>query len=279
MEFCLTAHYRQAATVRRRIDRFEARWGPLRAGGGALAAARPDHRRAHALGAGLAPEPLAVHERREVPPPASRSATPWLHATSPPWLQPACSNRWARSEAAIICRRRRSRLWSRRFGTRSRLGERWTLTAHRPRRPDTRLSGFSAPDSRVDFVPWVHNFAPENLRLGGSAARVRGWGGLRLGVRGGLARSGCRCRWWACQRLQWMQLPSAAAPVCHRLGRSGWRSRARAMATKANPSSRADCTVSSRLMPPEQDERHVEGFEEAASLGQEVGLLEGVSRA
>ena len=26
MEFCLTAHYRQAATVRRRIDRFEARW-------------------------------------------------------------------------------------------------------------------------------------------------------------------------------------------------------------------------------------------------------------
>ena len=26
MEFCLTAHYHQAATVRRRIDRFEARW-------------------------------------------------------------------------------------------------------------------------------------------------------------------------------------------------------------------------------------------------------------
>ena len=26
MEFCLTAHYRQAVTVRRRIDRFEARW-------------------------------------------------------------------------------------------------------------------------------------------------------------------------------------------------------------------------------------------------------------
>jgi len=59
--------------------------------------------------------------------------------------------------------------------------------------------------------------------------------------------------------LQWMQSDAVEVPACMRLGRSGSRSRARAIATNANPSASAASTVASSVMPP----RRMSGVESA----------------
>ena len=60
--------------------------------------------------------------------------------------------------------------------------------------------------------------------------------------------------------LQWMQSDVVAASACMRFGRSGSRRRARAMATKANPSASAISMVGSSVMPP----RRMSGVDSAA---------------
>ena len=50
--------------------------------------------------------------------------------------------------------------------------------------------------------------------------------------------------------LQWMHSEVDDVPACMRLGRSGSRSRARAMATNAKPSARAESIVARSVMPP-----------------------------
>ena len=50
--------------------------------------------------------------------------------------------------------------------------------------------------------------------------------------------------------LQWMHNDVVEVPACRRLGRSGSRNNARAMATNAKPSASAPSIVASSLMPP-----------------------------
>ena len=65
-------------------------------------------------------------------------------------------------------------------------------------------------------------------------------------------------------------------PACMRLGRSGSRSRARAMATKAKPSASAISTVASSVMPPRRMRGVDSARSELAGVGEEEGLLVGV---
>ena len=97
-----------------------------------------------------------------------------------------------------------------------------------------------------------------------------------LSFRYGSPRSGCRCRSRACTGCSGCTARRGGRPCAHRSTRSGSRSSARAMATKAKPSPMASSTVSSRLTPPSRMTRQVEDGQELAGLGTEVALLERV---
>ena len=77
--------------------------------------------------------------------------------------------------------------------------------------------------------------------------------------------------------LQWMHSEVDDVPACMRLGRSGSRSSARAMATNAKPSARAASIVARSVMPP----RRMSGVDSARrnwrGEGEEEGLLVGVA--
>ena len=70
--------------------------------------------------------------------------------------------------------------------------------------------------------------------------------------------------------------PSSRPPRSHRPTRSGSRSRARAMATKANPSASADSTVSRRLTPPSRMSGRSRAARNCRAWGAEEALLERV---
>ena len=76
--------------------------------------------------------------------------------------------------------------------------------------------------------------------------------------------------------LQWMHSDVVEVPACMRLGRSGSRSRARAMATKANPSASAISIVASSVMPPSRISGRGQRALELAGVGEEERLLVGV---
>ena len=105
---------------------------------------------------------------------------------------------------------------------------------------------------------------------------------MRTSPRGGRcsrrARSGCRCRWWACTCCNGCTAKHASVPALIFVTRSGSRSSALAMATNEKPSDSARSTVDELVDAAQQDEGHVERGAELPGVGKEERLLEGVVR-
>ena len=117
--------------------------------------------------------------------------------------------------------------------------------------------------------------------MGGAPAAGLGLGRTGRPLPGGRSpgRSACPSRWWACTCCSGCTATCVDVPACMRLGRSGSRSRARAMATNAKPSASADSIVASSVMPPRRMSGVDERALELAGVGEEEGLLVGVGLA